>query len=220
MRGPTEAQTGRAGNGFLVFPALRGSNSCSACQGAFDTGPRLQAGLAPPLDAVTSGPYYDIPDPLDKDESFIDIVDHPSYFGCLKEFTGGSRCLRRTGGARCALALHYTSWRRRRCPQQQPVHHQGADLRQRRRPGRGASSPSCRSSHKRSGGAVTPAAAARRHSGHTDLHRRGAAPRVSRSRAPAGQPPWTTTAARRASRSSSSTSSVPPGASMRAPSPP
>ena len=31
---------------------------------------------------------YDIPEPLEKDDVFVDIVDHPSYYGCLRQFTG------------------------------------------------------------------------------------------------------------------------------------
>ena len=33
--------------------------------------------------------FFDIPDPLERDEIFVDIVDHPSWFGLLQDFTGG-----------------------------------------------------------------------------------------------------------------------------------
>ena len=31
--------------------------------------------------------FYDIPNPLEKDPIFIDIIDYPSYYGALMEFT-------------------------------------------------------------------------------------------------------------------------------------
>ena len=43
------------------------------------------------LDAVEAGDMipncFDIPDPFSKDEIFVDIVDHPSYYGYLLDFT-------------------------------------------------------------------------------------------------------------------------------------
>ena len=33
--------------------------------------------------------FYDIPDPLEKDEIFIDLVDHPSWYQLLNSFTEG-----------------------------------------------------------------------------------------------------------------------------------
>jgi hypothetical protein len=35
----------------------------------------------------TAGTYYDIPNPLEKDEIFARLVDHPSYYGSLMAFT-------------------------------------------------------------------------------------------------------------------------------------
>ena len=36
----------------------------------------------------TSGTYYDVPDPFQKDDVFVDLVDHPSWYGFLMDFTG------------------------------------------------------------------------------------------------------------------------------------
>ncbi len=43
---------------------------------------RVAAGEASPT-------FFDIPNPLERDEIFIDIVDHPSWYGLLQDFTGG-----------------------------------------------------------------------------------------------------------------------------------
>ena len=46
------------------------------------------------LDAVARGEriatFYDIPDPLEKDDIFIDLVDHPSWFELLLRATCGA----------------------------------------------------------------------------------------------------------------------------------
>jgi len=45
------------------------------------------------LDRIARGEatatFYDIPDPLEKDEIFIDLVDHPSWYDLLNSFTEG-----------------------------------------------------------------------------------------------------------------------------------
>ena len=33
--------------------------------------------------------FFDIPQPLERDEIFVDIVDHPSWYGLLQDFTEG-----------------------------------------------------------------------------------------------------------------------------------
>ncbi|MCY4485078.1 MAG: phytanoyl-CoA dioxygenase family protein [Spirochaetaceae bacterium] len=92
MRGPTEAQTRQwQEDGFLVFPGAIAGEQLQRLQRAFDHwAERCKADWLDRIDrGEQAATYYDIPDPLDKDEIFIDIVDHPSYFGCLSEFTGG-----------------------------------------------------------------------------------------------------------------------------------
>ena len=42
------------------------------------------------LDRVEAGEvaasFYDVPNPLEKDEIFVDLIDHPSYYGSLMTF--------------------------------------------------------------------------------------------------------------------------------------
>ena len=55
--------------------------------------------------------WYDIPDPLTKDEIFVDIVDHPSYFGLLQDFTDGQLLFGGLGVRTVsAWPLAYTGW--------------------------------------------------------------------------------------------------------------
>lgn len=77
--------------GFLVLEnALHGAQ-LKRLQDAFDRAfaeckeewlQRVAAGEACPT-------YCDIPNPLGRDEVFVDIVDHPAWYGLLQDFTGG-----------------------------------------------------------------------------------------------------------------------------------
>ena len=55
--------------------------------------------------------FYDIPEPLEKDDVFVDIVDHPSYYGCLRQFTGAQPMfLAEQVRTVPPWPLSYTSW--------------------------------------------------------------------------------------------------------------
>lgn len=75
--------------GYLVFENAIQGEDLKRLQTAFDYWAdtckvewldRVEAGEA----AAT---FYDIPNPFEKDPVFIDIVDYPSYYGALMEFT-------------------------------------------------------------------------------------------------------------------------------------
>ena len=96
MRGPTEAQTRHWQEaGFLVFPDAIAGEQLRRLQRAFDYWAERCKGdwLGRIERGEQAATFYDIPDPLDKDQVFVDIVDHPSYFGCLSEFTAGEPIL-------------------------------------------------------------------------------------------------------------------------------
>ena len=72
-------------------------------------------GKADWLDRIERGEqaatFYDIPEPLEKDEIFVDIVDHPSYYGCLRQFTGAQPMFLAEQVRTVPLwPLSYTSW--------------------------------------------------------------------------------------------------------------
>ncbi len=76
--------------GFLVVEGAYAGEDLQRLQAAFD---RYAAEAKPQwLDEVEAGTkpaaYFDIPEPLQKDEAFIDLADHPGYFGLLREFLG------------------------------------------------------------------------------------------------------------------------------------
>ena len=90
MRGPTEAQTRQWNQaGYLVFSDAIEGAELRRLQTAFDYW--AEQCKADWLDRIERGEqaatFYDIPDALEKDEIFVDIVDHPSYYGCLRQFT-------------------------------------------------------------------------------------------------------------------------------------
>ena len=66
--------------------------------------------------------FYDIPDPLQKDELFVDLIDHPSWYGLLQDFTGGELIL--LGPQFRAVPpwpVSYTRWHPD-VPQSNPLH--------------------------------------------------------------------------------------------------
>ena len=87
---PTQAQRRQwEDEGYLVFENAIEGDELRRLQGAFD----YWAEQCKPawLDRIEAGEaaatFYDIPDPFAKDEIFVDIIDHPSYYGCLMAFT-------------------------------------------------------------------------------------------------------------------------------------
>ena len=87
---PTAEQQKRWNDeGYLVFEKAIQGDDLKRLQNAFyhwsaickeDWLNRIETGQS----ACT---FYDIPDPFAKDEIFIDLVDHPSYYGALMSFT-------------------------------------------------------------------------------------------------------------------------------------
>ncbi len=90
MKRPTPEQKRQwEEDGYLVFENAIQGDDLKRLQSAFDYWAaeckdewldRVEAG-----DAAAT--FYDIPNPLEKDTIFIDIIDHPSYYGALMEFT-------------------------------------------------------------------------------------------------------------------------------------
>ena len=114
MRGPTEAQTRHWNDaGYLVFSNAIAGDELRRLQQAFDHwAERCKADW---LDRIERGEqaatFYDIPDALEKDEIFVDIVDHPSYYGCLRDFTDAEPILLAEQVRTVPpWPLSYTSW--------------------------------------------------------------------------------------------------------------
>lgn len=125
MAQPTRAQWKQwKEQGYLVFDqAIRGA-PLKRLQAAFDHW--ADAGKADWLKAVERGElsatYYDISHPLEKDPLFIDLVDHPPYYDCLKAFTDDDLMFI---GPQCRTVppwpMSYTGWHPD-VPQTHPLH--------------------------------------------------------------------------------------------------
>jgi hypothetical protein len=90
--GPTQEDVLRwEEDGCLVVPGAIAGEELARLQSAFDEwAGRCKEGW---LERVAAGDvastYYDIPDPLAKDEAFVDLVDHASYYQHLLRFAEG-----------------------------------------------------------------------------------------------------------------------------------
>ena len=92
MLEPTAAQQRQWDEqGYLVLEQAMPGEQLRRLQSAFDHW--AAACKDDWLDGVAKGEatatFYDIPNPLAKDEIFIDLADHPSWFGLLQRFTDG-----------------------------------------------------------------------------------------------------------------------------------
>lgn len=90
MRQPTEAEHRQwRDEGYLVFEQAIQGEELRRLQTAFDYW--ADACKEDWLESIDRGDhtatFYDIPNVLEKDDIFIDLVDHPSYYGHLKTFT-------------------------------------------------------------------------------------------------------------------------------------
>jgi hypothetical protein len=89
MMRPTEEQRLQwERDGYLVLEDAMQGDDLARLQGAFE---RCRADVKEDwLQGVAKGSqpasYFDIPNPLEKDDIFIDIVDHPSWYGLLMDF--------------------------------------------------------------------------------------------------------------------------------------
>ena len=92
MNRPTPEQTSRwRADGVVPLPGALSGEELSRLQEAFSR----EAAEARPgwLQGVEQGTrpaaFFDIPDALPRDPLFLDLVDHPSWYGHLMAYTGG-----------------------------------------------------------------------------------------------------------------------------------
>lgn len=92
MNRPTPEQTSRwRADGVVPLPGALAGEELSRLQEAFSR----EAAEARPgwLQGVEQGTrpaaFFDIPDALSRDPLFLDLVDHPSWYGHLMAYTGG-----------------------------------------------------------------------------------------------------------------------------------
>lgn len=89
---PTPAQRAQFGaEGCLALPQALPAELLAGVQRAFD---RCAEEAKPGwLEGVAKGrapaAYFDLPNPLEREPIFLDLVAHPSYCGLLLDFTGG-----------------------------------------------------------------------------------------------------------------------------------
>lgn len=110
--------------GYLVFENAIQGDDLGRIQVAFDYW--ADACKAEWLDRVEAGEaaatFYDIPNPFEKDPIFIDIVDYPSYYGALMEFTDDALILLAPQVRTVApWPVSYTGWHPD-VPQSNPLH--------------------------------------------------------------------------------------------------
>ena len=92
MLGPTPAQRKQWNDqGFLILEGAIGDAELERLRKPFDHwAEQCREGWFERVEAGEEAPtYYDIPDPLEKDVVFVDLVDHPAYCGLLEDFTDG-----------------------------------------------------------------------------------------------------------------------------------
>ena len=113
-KGPTAAQQKQwVEEGYLVFENAVEGALLKRLQDAFDywTAECKQNWLARVAAGQTAPSFYDFPECLKKDEVFLEIADHPSYYGCLKTFCDSEPILQDVGPRIVPPApISYTSW--------------------------------------------------------------------------------------------------------------
>ena len=89
IRPTAEQQKQWEDEGYLVFEKAIQGDDLKRLQDAFDHWSAIckEDWLNRIETGENSSTFYDIPDPFAKDEIFIDLVDHPSYYGTLMSFT-------------------------------------------------------------------------------------------------------------------------------------
>jgi hypothetical protein len=75
--------------GYVVLDEAMVDDDLLRLQAAFDR--CAQESKADWLDGMNRGTqpaaFFDIPSPLERDDAFIDLIDHPSWYGLLMDFT-------------------------------------------------------------------------------------------------------------------------------------
>ena len=99
--------------GYLVLEGAIQGAQLERLQAAFDYW--ADACRADWVDRVARGDaspsWYDIPDPLEKDEIFVDMVDHPAYLGLLQDAADGQLLFAGLGVRTVApWPVAYTGW--------------------------------------------------------------------------------------------------------------
>ncbi len=110
--------------GYLVFENAIQGEKLKRLQMAFDYwAEKCKAEWLDRVEAAeAAATFYDIPNPLEKDTIFIDIIDYPTYYGALMEFTDDELIL--LGPQVRTVApwpVSYTGWHPD-VPQQNPLH--------------------------------------------------------------------------------------------------
>ncbi len=114
VSGPTPAEWKQwEEQGYLVFEDAIQGDLLDRLQKAFDHW--ADSCKKDWLDGVARGElaatYFDIPNVLEKDEIFIDILDQPRYFECVKAFTGDDAIFIGEQVRTAPLwPMSYTSW--------------------------------------------------------------------------------------------------------------
>jgi len=95
IRPTAEQQKQWDDEGYLVFEKAIQGDDLKRLQDAFDHWSAIckEDWLNRIETGENSSTFYDIPDPFAKDEIFIDLVDHPSYYGTLMSFTNNQLIL-------------------------------------------------------------------------------------------------------------------------------
>lgn len=125
MPQPTEAEWKQWNEqGYLVFEEAIQGEELRRLQDAFDHWAAVckEDFLQRIARGEASATFYDIPGVLEKDDVFIDLVDHPNFYGHLRAFTDG-RAIFLGPQARTVppWVLSYTSWHPD-VPQTNPLH--------------------------------------------------------------------------------------------------
>jgi hypothetical protein len=125
MKEPTAAhQKQWDEDGYLVFESAIDGDLLHRLQDAFD---HWTAACKPDwLERVATGKtapsFYDFPESLKKDDAFLEIADHPAYYGCLRAFCDDEPILQDVGPRIVPLSpLSYTSWHAD-TPHSRPLH--------------------------------------------------------------------------------------------------
>lgn len=122
---PTRAETEFwEENGYLILESAMVGDDLARLQEAFERASResKEAWLEGVAKGKSPAAHYDIPKPLERDDAFIDLIDHPSWYPHLMEFANDELILMgpqvRTVPAQ---PISYVGWHPD-VPQSSPLH--------------------------------------------------------------------------------------------------